>query len=465
MASTVKRSITNIKDNKSKKEKEMSDDFYKEAVKEYVKDMIGSKELEDAAKEKLMENIKEDKEMQEYDVKDVTIKPEIQKQETVSQTLEGKQQTSQQGTSEQLASNDFVTEYHNESESDAGSGFDDFDFVEAYDDEPNLNHDQLLPDNTAQSAISCAFIGIGGGGGKLAKSFLDLGFSKTLLVNTTVKDQPEGVDAEHFLLIPGADGVGKDIDLGKKVLENNGALVEDSIRTRIGSADWLFVLAGGGGGTGSACHILNSSFDRYLKSAGSSGGVVYIVTKPTAQEMLNPTISTNYESLMSDVALHPHILIDNEKQLHLLRGKVGMLDLYPSANRNFAKLLSQVLKLASENSPIQSFDSKDLERVLSTSGRMVIGSTVIRDVTRQDIGAVLYQGCLKSSPCPSPAGKASTGVMLLIVTPQMASDPAVSRKLEAAFSYVGGRTDTLFSGVYVKQPLPGLIAISMISGF
>jgi len=349
--------------------------------------------------------------------------------------------------------------------SDFAAGFDDFDFVEAYDDDPVAVDDQMLPSNTAASAIKCAFLGVGGGGGKLAKAFLDLGFTKTLLINTTVKDQPEGVPSEHFLLLPGADGVGKDIALGKKVLENNSASVEDSLRTRVGKADWLFVLAGGGGGTGSACHVLQGSLDRYLKSVGASGKVVYIVTKPTAQELLNPTIATNYESLSADVALHPHILIDNEKQLQLLRGKVGMLGLYPTANKNFAKLLWQVLKLADENSPIQSFDSKDLERVLGTTGRMVIGSTVARDVSKQDIGAMLYQGCLRSSPCPNPGGKASTGVMLLVVTPQMASDPGVSKKIEAALSYVGGRTDTLFSGVYVKQPLPGLIAISVIGGF
>ena len=323
----------------------------------------------------------------------------------------------------------------------------------------------MLPENRAPSAVSCAFLGVGGGGGKLAKAFLDLGYTKTLLVNTTVKDQPEGVPAEHFLLLPGADGVGKDIALGKKVLSDNSASVEDALRTRIGKVDWLFVLAGGGGGTGSACGALHLSLERYLKSVGAGGKVVYVITKPSAQELLNPTISTNYESLSADVALQPHILLDNEKQLQLLRGKVGMLGMYPTANKNFAKLVMQVLKLADENSPIQSFDSKDLERVLGTSGRMVIGSTVARDVSKQDIGAMLYQGCLKSSPCPSPAGKASTGVMLLVVTPEMASDPAVSKKLEAAFSYVGGRTDTLFSGVYVKQPLPGLIAISVIGGF
>lgn len=141
-----------------------------------------------------------------------------------------------------------------------------------------------------------------------------------------------------------------------------------------------------------------------------------------------------------------------------------MLNMFPSANKNFAKLMSQVLKLANEHSEIQTFDSKDLEKCLSTPGRHVIGSTVVRDISRQDLGSSVFQGCLRSSPCPQFSGKSDTGVLLLVVTEEMASDPDVSRRLEAAFSYVGGRTSTLFSGVYVKKKLPGLIAITMLGG-
>lgn len=344
---------------------------------------------------------------------------------------------------------------------DAG---DDFDFVMAYDDDPAEADERLLPENSVNAAISCAFVGVGGGGGKLAKAFLDLGYNKTLLVNTTEKDQPGGLDPNHFVLVTGADGVGKDIKLGKKVLAENSAYVEDAIRTRIGQVDWIFVLAGGGGGTGSACHELHGSLTRYLESIEASGQVVYVVTKPTAQEMLNPTIKTNYVSLLEDVTCCPHIIIDNERQLQLLRGKAGLLNMMPVANKNFAKLVSQVFKLAAEHSEIQTFDSKDLERCLSTPGRMVIGSTVVRDVARNDLGSLVYQGCLRSSPCPTAAGTAETGTLLLIVNNEMASDPAVSRRLESAFSYVGGRANTLFSGIYVKEGLPGLIAITLMGG-
>ena len=45
-------------------------------------------------------------------------------------------------------------------------------------------------------------------------------------------------------------------------------------------------------------------------------------------------------------------------QTRLLRGRIGMLGMYPVANTQFAKSFAQVLKLSTEDSPIQSFDGK-----------------------------------------------------------------------------------------------------------
>ena len=340
----------------------------------------------------------------------------------------------------------------------------DFDFVEHYGDTVEVNNEEQLSENEAISSLNCAFVGFGGGGGKLAKAFLDLGYNKTLLINTTPKDQPDGVDPKHLVLIPNADGVGKDVDSGKVVFDNASAVVEDALRTKLGKVDWLFVLAGGGGGTGSACSALHPVFERYLKSVQGEGRVVYIVSWPSAQELLNPTIGKNALSLLNDVANYPHILLDNERQIKLLRGKVGMLNMYPVANSAFAKLLSQIFKLSSEQSPIQSFDSKDLEKCLATNGRIFLGSTLVVDPTAAGLGATIFQNCSTRSPCPIPQGKPSTGAMLLVVSPGMASDPEISKHMDAAISYVGGRTTTLFSGVYIKDEVPGLVAILCMSG-
>jgi len=347
---------------------------------------------------------------------------------------------------------------------DTTSEFDDFDFIDHYGDDEEVNHENLLPENTIPASLNCAVIGVGGGGGKMAKAFLDLGYNRTLLVNTTPKDIPDNVEDKHVVLIPDADGIGKDVNLGKAVFDANSTVVEDALRTKLGKVDWLLVCAGGGGGTGSAAVSLHSVFERYLKSVQAKGEVIYITSWPTAQECLNPTISRNALALLNDVAEHTHVVLDNERQVKLLRGKVGILGLYPAANAAFAKLWTQILKLASDKSPIQSFDSRDLERCLKTPQRMFIGSTLVKDPATPNLGSVILQNCMKRSPCPPPKGKPQTGALLLIVSSEMANDPEISKHLDAAIGYVGGRTDTLFSGVYINDNVPGLIAILCMNG-
>jgi cell division GTPase FtsZ len=431
MASTVKQSLAPA----IKKQKENimpQDDFYKEAQRQHMKELL--KESEQGSQEEKVDQVTAPEE-------EPAVVESIVEQRPPIQVLE------------QAASY----------EAPQDESFDDFDFISDYDAE-GVTASNLLPDNTAKSSLSVAFVGIGGGGGKLAKAFIDCGFSKTLVVNTTPKDQPDGLDPAHFLLLPGADGVGKDVNLGKQVLKDNSALVEDRLRTRFGRVDWLFVMAGGGGGTGSACTALDGCFNRYLKSVQASGRVVYVITSPTAQELLNPTILANYESTKADVQNSPHIIIDNERQTQLLRGRVGMLGMYPTANKNFAKLISQVLKLSAEHSPVQTFDSKDLERCLRTDGRIFLGTSVIKNPKDHNLGSQIYQDCLQKSPCPVPRGSIQTGVLLLVVTSEMASDPQISSHMEAAISYVGGRANALFSGVYVREKIPGLIAITVLGG-
>ena len=325
-------------------------------------------------------------------------------------------------------------------------------------------NEDLLADNYAPSSISIGFMGVGGAGNKIAAAFIAEGFTKTLLVNTTGKDIPDEIAEEHVVLIPNADGIGKNTRLGKSVLEGNSAVVEDALRTKLGKVDWLFVMAGGGGGTGSSVAALHEATQRYMKSVQAEGEVVYIVSWPTSQELLNPTIAKNALSLLNDVSEYPHIVIDNERQLRLLRSQVGMLGLYPKANTGLAKLLGQVLKLSTEASPIQSYDSKDLETCIGQSGRMFLGSTIIRDPATPKLGSMILQNCLNVSACPPPKGKPKTGTLLLVVSEDMVNDPKLSKHLEAAVSYVGGRCETLFSGIYIRKSVPGLIAILTMSG-
>ena len=71
---------------------------------------------------------------------------------------------------------------------------------------------------------------------------------------------------------------------------------------------------------------------------------------------------------------------------------------------------------------------------------------------------------MNNSPCPTPKGHAETGVLLQVITEDHANDVDISGHLEASTAYVGGRTNTLFSGIYVRDNLPGLVTVLALGG-
>ena len=141
-----------------------------------------------------------------------------------------------------------------------------------------------------------------------------------------------------------------------------------------------------------------------------------------------------------------------------------MLGMYPVANTQFAKSFAQILKLSTEDSPIQSFDSKDLETCLGENGRAFMGSTMIKDPNTGKLGSVILYNCFNRSACPPIKGKGKAGSLVLVISEEMAADPKISKNIESAISYIGGRCETLFSGVYVRKAVPGLIAIVTMTG-
>jgi hypothetical protein len=223
-------------------------------------------------------------------------------------------------------------------------------------------------------------------------------------------------------------------------------------------------LAGGGGGTGSACSVLHETFERYLSSVGGSGKVFYIMTWPSAQESLNHTIVKNAFSLSNDIAEYPHIVLSNERQLGFLRGKVGIANMFPTANTAFAKLLHQILKLSSEQSSIQTFDSKDLERCLKTPKRTFIGATLIQNAKSPNLGSEIFQNCVKKSPCYEMKGNPKTGTLLLVISPEMAADPDIGSNLAAAVIICWRPNRNTFFWYLCKENIPGLIAVLSMSG-
>ena len=118
--------------------------------------------------------------------------------------------------------------------------------------EPNIKEETGVADEI-KGSTRYAWIGAGQCGGRLVKSFYDLGYKKVLAVNTThhdldLLDIPEG---QKFLMDIGEKGAGKDIARGEKAVQKSQQQVLHLARELFGSqVDHIMVCCGAGGGTG-----------------------------------------------------------------------------------------------------------------------------------------------------------------------------------------------------------------------
>ena len=123
--------------------------------------------------------------------------------------------------------------------------------------EPNFEEETGVADKI-KGSTRYAWIGAGQCGGRLVKSFYDLGYKKVLAVNTThhdldLLDIPE---TQKFLMDIGEKGAGKNMERGEKAVQENQQKILHLARQLFGTQiDHIMVSFGAGGGTGSGSVI------------------------------------------------------------------------------------------------------------------------------------------------------------------------------------------------------------------
>ena len=97
--------------------------------------------------------------------------------------------------------------------------------IEDYD--PELNEEEETVEDKSGGALTFAIVGAGQGGGRMAKAFYDMGYTKTVAVNTARSDL-NGLDIpdnQKFLIDEhAAQGAGKDQAKAQAASELSGAL-------------------------------------------------------------------------------------------------------------------------------------------------------------------------------------------------------------------------------------------------
>ncbi|MHC4395401.1 MAG: FtsZ/tubulin family protein [Planctomycetota bacterium] len=256
--------------------------------------------------------------------------------------------------------------------------------------EPDIEQDAGVEDQI-KGSTRYAWIGAGQCGGRLVKSFYDLGYKKVLAVNTThhdldLLDIPQD---QKFLMDIGEKGAGKDIERGKKAIQQHQQEILHLTGQIFGSAvDHIMIGFGAGGGTGSGSVVglieIAKRYARYIGLKNPDKNVGVVMTLPTVGEASSPLVAENaykVASKLSQIAaegkISPLIIIDNDKISKMYPG-MTVRSFWPSINNTVASLFDIFNRLSALSSQYTSFDPVDYHSIMESGGCAIMGLTKVQ---------------------------------------------------------------------------------------
>jgi len=255
--------------------------------------------------------------------------------------------------------------------------------------EPDIQEEVGVKDQV-RGSIRCAWIGSGQCGGRLVKSFHDLGYGKVLAVNTAHNDLDllDIPKEQKFLMNIGAKGAGKDMERGKEAVQQYQQEILHLTRQTFGTqVDHIMVCFGAGGGTGSGSVVglieVAKRYARYVGLSNPSKNVGVIMTLPTVGEASSPVVAENAYKVsweLSQMAaagkISPLIIVDNDKIKRMYPG-MTVKEFWPSINNTVASLWDIFNRLSALSSQYTSFDPVDYRSIMESNGCAIMGLTKV----------------------------------------------------------------------------------------
>ena len=283
---------------------------------------------------------------------------------------------------------------------------------------PNIPLEEFeVPSDGLQSALGIkneyigsldfGVIGSGQCGGRLAKSFYDIGYKKSIALNTAVADlNPLGLPPIHKLRIGSLEGSGKSMDKGAKAAEESSQAIFDKMKAVFGTVDKIIICVGFGGGTGAgSCPVLIAIARKYLEfieNVDPKQNVIIVAALPTSGELKSVVVEKNNETvkkMMFDIAeqneVGPIILIDNSRIEKLYRG-IPPAKFWPTVNDTITQLFQIFNYLSKQDSSYTSFDREDYKTVLTTPGLAALGVTKVEIKDGTELSLALQSNLKKT---------------------------------------------------------------------
>jgi cell division GTPase FtsZ len=255
--------------------------------------------------------------------------------------------------------------------------------------EPNVGEETGVRDQR-EGAIRYAWIGAGQCGGRLVKSFYDLGYKKVLALNTNSRDLgllgiPRG---QKLLMDIGRESTARDMRKGAKSVQQYKRDIFYLVRQTFGTqVDHIMVCFGAGGGTGGGSVLeLIEIAKRYarhigLKDPNKSVGVV--MTLPAGSGIGSPRVAQNAHKVAAQLSqmaaagkISPLIIVDNDKTKKLCP-RMTIDSFWSGINWTFANLFSVFNRLSALSSHYNSFYASDYVSIMGCGGCLVMGRSKV----------------------------------------------------------------------------------------
>lgn len=246
-------------------------------------------------------------------------------------------------------------------------------------------------------ALTYGIIGSGQGGGRIAKAFFDIGYRKTVILNTAQSDlNLLGLPENHKFHVDhkGGQGAGKDQSKAKAAYEDRRQEIFNRLRETFGeNVDRILICVGVAGGTGggSVDTLIDIAKDyfTYVGHDDASERVGVVASLPTTGEVGSPHVAKNAHTRISNLLdradagdFAPLIIVDNDK-IKKLYPQLTVKKFWPTINNTVAGLFHIFNLLTTKDSDYTSFDPMDYDSIMKTKGCMIFGVTSVKDMNSE----------------------------------------------------------------------------------
>lgn len=260
--------------------------------------------------------------------------------------------------------------------------------------------------------LKFCFIACGQYGGRQGDELARLQHD-VVAINTSESDLSDLKVVQKIIKLEGYNGAIKDIERGQAAIKDNRDQVLSVLQSsEVTDADFVFVIAGMGGGTGNAAApILLNNLSRVREPFNGKPSFGAIVSVPGAWEKRGIKKNASWglshiHDMIQNEACGSVQVIDNEKLYQMTEGIFSdtetKLEWTDYGNSKLASLLTEIAFLTSLPSG-KTFDEDELLDVLSTPGYLSLGKCYIQEGDALEVNNMsqLIEKSFRESPTAS----------------------------------------------------------------